>query len=270
MPHANSRFSRPRAISPRASDGTLPCSAVSWAASSWRRVLDEVADLEHDVGALARARSRARPGRRPSRPRRRHRPRPRRRSRRIWRPAGGRVEDRRPRGPTCLRRLAADPVADPGGCGVGRAGRSGFCDLSHGRDLERGAGRAANRVSGAPRYSVGANMRAARRLPERLSERRPRARVGPAQTAVIGRARRTPSDVGWPRVGLERSASRGTARHPTPTPIAINAPMLSGPTTAGIAPGRRHGRPGERPRGERRRTGPGRRAGRTPRRRGRA
>ena len=38
MPHANSRFSRPRAISPRASDGTLPCSAVRCAASSWRCV----------------------------------------------------------------------------------------------------------------------------------------------------------------------------------------------------------------------------------------
>ena len=36
MPHANSRFSRPRAISPRASDGTLPCSAVSSAAMSVR------------------------------------------------------------------------------------------------------------------------------------------------------------------------------------------------------------------------------------------
>ena len=36
MPQANSRFSRPRAISPRASDGTLPCSAVRWAASSLR------------------------------------------------------------------------------------------------------------------------------------------------------------------------------------------------------------------------------------------
>ncbi len=38
MPHANSRFSSPRAISPRASDGTLPCSAVSSAAISLRCV----------------------------------------------------------------------------------------------------------------------------------------------------------------------------------------------------------------------------------------
>ena len=37
MLHANSRFSIPRAISPRASDGTLPCSAVRCAASSLRR-----------------------------------------------------------------------------------------------------------------------------------------------------------------------------------------------------------------------------------------
>ncbi len=37
MPQANSRFSIPRAISPNASDGTLPCSAVRWAASSLRR-----------------------------------------------------------------------------------------------------------------------------------------------------------------------------------------------------------------------------------------
>ena len=36
MPHANSRFSRPRAISPSASEGTLPCSAVRCAASSLR------------------------------------------------------------------------------------------------------------------------------------------------------------------------------------------------------------------------------------------
>ena len=36
MPVANSRFSRPRAISPSASEGTLPCSAVRCAASSWR------------------------------------------------------------------------------------------------------------------------------------------------------------------------------------------------------------------------------------------
>ncbi len=35
-PHANSRFSTPRAISPSASDGTLPCSAVSSAARSRR------------------------------------------------------------------------------------------------------------------------------------------------------------------------------------------------------------------------------------------
>ena len=36
MPQANSRFSMPRAISPSASEGTLPCSAVRWAASSLR------------------------------------------------------------------------------------------------------------------------------------------------------------------------------------------------------------------------------------------
>ena len=36
MPVANSRFSRPRATSPSASDGTLPCSAVSSAAISRR------------------------------------------------------------------------------------------------------------------------------------------------------------------------------------------------------------------------------------------
>ena len=35
-PHANSRFSRPRATSPSASVGTLPCSEVSRAATSWR------------------------------------------------------------------------------------------------------------------------------------------------------------------------------------------------------------------------------------------
>ena len=49
---------RPR---PSASDGTLPCSAVRWAASSLRRLVDEVPDPEQDVGAL-RERRRA-PGR---------------------------------------------------------------------------------------------------------------------------------------------------------------------------------------------------------------
>ena len=38
MPQANSTFSRPRATSPRASDGTLPCSDVRNAAISWRWV----------------------------------------------------------------------------------------------------------------------------------------------------------------------------------------------------------------------------------------
>ena len=47
---ANSRFSSPRAISPRASDGTLPCSAVRCAASSLRwastrfRILNRMSD----------------------------------------------------------------------------------------------------------------------------------------------------------------------------------------------------------------------------------
>jgi hypothetical protein len=36
IPVANSRFSSPRAISPSASEGTLPCSAVRWAAMSAR------------------------------------------------------------------------------------------------------------------------------------------------------------------------------------------------------------------------------------------
>jgi hypothetical protein len=36
MPQANSTFSSPRATSPRASDSTLPCSAVRWAAISLR------------------------------------------------------------------------------------------------------------------------------------------------------------------------------------------------------------------------------------------
>ena len=38
----------PRAISPRASEGTLPCSAVRCAASSLAMRLDEVPDPEHD------------------------------------------------------------------------------------------------------------------------------------------------------------------------------------------------------------------------------
>ena len=42
MPQANSRFSRPRATSPSASDGTLPCSAVRKAAISCDVRLDEV------------------------------------------------------------------------------------------------------------------------------------------------------------------------------------------------------------------------------------
>ena len=74
MPHANSRFSRPRATSPSASEGTLPCSAVSSAAMLLAPLVDEVADPEHDLGPLARARSRATPGRRPWRRRPRRRP----------------------------------------------------------------------------------------------------------------------------------------------------------------------------------------------------
>ena len=44
MPVANSRFSSPRATSPSASEGTLPCSAVSSAAISFAVLLDQVPD----------------------------------------------------------------------------------------------------------------------------------------------------------------------------------------------------------------------------------
>ena len=68
MPVANSRFSRPRATSPRASDGTLPCSAVRCAAmsvrcssTSWRirnrisvRLLIEVARQAGKAATAAR------------------------------------------------------------------------------------------------------------------------------------------------------------------------------------------------------------------------
>ena len=54
-PVANSMFSRPRVISPSASERTLPCSLVSRAASSGRRCIEQFADLEEDGGALGEA-----------------------------------------------------------------------------------------------------------------------------------------------------------------------------------------------------------------------
>ena len=52
MPVENSRFSRPRAISPRASDGTLPCSAVRKRRELATVLLHQVPDPEHDLRAL--------------------------------------------------------------------------------------------------------------------------------------------------------------------------------------------------------------------------
>ena len=52
MPVANSRFSRPRATSPSASESTLPCSAVSSRGDLLAVLIDQVADAEHDVRAL--------------------------------------------------------------------------------------------------------------------------------------------------------------------------------------------------------------------------
>ena len=49
---ANSTFSRPRAISPAASDSTLPCSAVMIAASSGVRCVQQLAEREQDRRAL--------------------------------------------------------------------------------------------------------------------------------------------------------------------------------------------------------------------------
>ena len=54
-PQANSTFSRPRAISPAASESTLPCSAVMIAASSSAAVVQQLAEREQDGRALATA-----------------------------------------------------------------------------------------------------------------------------------------------------------------------------------------------------------------------
>ena len=113
MPHANSRFSRPRATSPSASDGTLPCSAVRIAAISLRRwstrlrilnmisVRFESDVARHAVNARCRGRDRrvnlldrgeVDPLGLPPRRRVEHRP----------APAGGALDDR-----------AVDPVRNP-------------------------------------------------------------------------------------------------------------------------------------------------------------
>ena len=155
MPHANSRFSRPRAISPSASDGTLPCSAVRSAAEVLSVGLDEVPDAEHDVGPLGQ-RGRA-PGREGGLG--------------LGHDSGDLI-DRcevdvlrdRPRGGVVDGALAtgragdggtADPMADPSGRrGVGVL-VARFCDLCHGvrtlvvrspHDTPSGRGRVATRT----------------------------------------------------------------------------------------------------------------------------
>ncbi len=62
MPQANSTTSSPRCTSPSASDSTLPCSAVTIAASSLAVALQQLLEAEHHPGAAQRR------GRGPGRP----------------------------------------------------------------------------------------------------------------------------------------------------------------------------------------------------------
>ena len=59
MPQANSMFSRPRAISPMASESTLPCSAVRMRGEVLAVLVDQLAEVEHDLRRGATATSAA-------------------------------------------------------------------------------------------------------------------------------------------------------------------------------------------------------------------
>ena len=138
MPHANSRFSRPRAISPSASEGTLPCSAVRCAASSWRcvstrfRILNMISvrfdsDVARQAGnaALAAATAASTSSAEAKSTC----------LRQACRSPGRR---RRPRARTCPATLRP-PIqwlTRPGAGGV-RPDGSRLCDLRHGEDLCR-------------------------------------------------------------------------------------------------------------------------------------
>ena len=148
MPVANSRFSRPRAISPSASDGTLPCSAVRCAASSWRRwstrfrILNMMSvRLDSDVArqagkaALAAATAAATSSVE---------------AKSTWRVSapGRRVVDGALATGCARHELPVDPVADP--AGWRRRGDLGFGDLGHDGILVRRCRGPATRARAVP------------------------------------------------------------------------------------------------------------------------
>ena len=184
MPHANSRFSSPRAISPRASEGTLPCSAVRCAASSWRccstrlrmrnrmsvRLLSDVARQAGKAALAACDRGvQLRLGGEVDV---------------AGDGAGGRIVDRALAAGGAGDELPADPVADPPG---GRRGaRFGFGDGRHRRFLTF-RWRRATILPSVARSRRGPALRTSGASPGRASSGRPRRRPRlrrPARSAV--------------------------------------------------------------------------------------
>ena len=193
MPHANSMFSRPRATSPSASAGTLPCSAVSSAAMLLAVLVDQVADPEQDLGPLATATSRARPGTRPSPRRRRRRPPP-----------------RREVDPLRLRRRSPGRTPAPGGpTSPGRDGRRSSGRSWAARSEAEPAGSASWVIEGPPP----AEGRAAGLFPPLYSGTQAagdgRPARGTAQTAPAGRSAPGPGRRVRPiGIGIGREARR--------------------------------------------------------------
>jgi hypothetical protein len=115
MPQANSTTSMPRVTSPRASESTLPCSAVINAASFVRVGFEQRLEPEHDPRSLQRRR-RGPTGKAASAAAMAWRFRRRGVRTRAAHGARRRIERRRPRDPTGLRRLARDEMTrrEPG------------------------------------------------------------------------------------------------------------------------------------------------------------
>ena len=232
MPHANSRFSRPRAISPSASDGHLAVLGRQVRRELLAVGLDQVPDLEHDVGAL-RQRRRAPAGK-------------------AAFAAATAADDLLDRGEVdVLRQLSGRRVVD-GALAPGRAGHGPSADPV--ADPTRRAGDpwwpcpALRPVSSehhplqwkdhdTPRASPTARAGAGQNLGRVSGSGQPRS--DPARS--VGRRSRRP------RHADARLSTTSAATQPIAMPIAISPLALSCPATRRIAPRRRHGRPGGRP-----------------------
>ena len=261
MPHANSRFSRPRAISPSASEGTLPCSAVRSAGELVAVRLDQVPDAEHDVGPLRERRRAPAPGRRPWPPRPPRRPPRRRRSRRAS--SGGRWPGRRPdpRDRTCPATLRP-PIQwlTRPGAAASVSDRARLCDLRHGEDLSCGSPATATRL-----LSDRATILRRGQRPRRRPALRPRALLAPAGRAGSGHdgeSRRPASSTSPASAVPARHERRRSATDATRSRRRARSasPALSCPDDRRVAPGERDHGADERPQPRGRRAAPGRRA----------